>query len=195
MNLSPQALYSAAKHTLTDPAAAARQVMALRLTTSEAGMALAAIAVSATLLTSLIQLTFGRVSDAAAEGIFNHPLLLAVGQFAVMGSCAFLMWRVGRLFGGLGTFAQSLSLVAWLDAVLILLNLAGIVVLLVLPVLAPLILIALFLALFYLLTHFTAALNGFTSLPKTLIAILLTGFLTLVLISLLLFPFLPVPHV
>ena len=169
--------------------------MALRLTASEAWIALAASAIVATLLTTIMQMALGRVSDAGAEDIFNRPFLLAASQFGVMGFGAFLMWRVGRFFGGTGTFAQALSLMAWLQVVLILLNLAEVVLLLVLPVLAPLIFIALFLALFYLLTHFTATLNGFTSLIKTLIAILLTSFLALVLIGLLLYPFFPVPHV
>ena len=195
MNLTPKLVFAAVKDTLTDPAAMARQVMALRLTVAEAWMALAATAVSATIFTSLMQLALVRTTDLGAAEIFSHPFLIAVSQFAAMSLGAFLMWRVGRFFGGTGSFAQALSLVAWLEVVLILLNLAEVAIVLILPGLAGIFFIAMMLALFYLLTHFTATLNGFTSLAKTLVAILLTSFLTLIVLSLLLYPFFPVPHV
>ena len=63
-------------------------------------------------------------------------------------------------------------LVAVAMVVLILLQLAQVVVLLALPVLSLPIGLASVFAFFYLLTHFTAALNGFTSLIKTFFAIL-----------------------
>ena len=194
MNFSAQSVFLAVRYTLTDPAAAARQVMALGLTKTEAGMALAATAITATLLTVLMQLILGPVGDPSMRDLFDRPFILAISQFSVMAIGAALMWRLGRSFGGTGTFAQALSLVAWLEVVLILLQLAELGLILVLPSLAAIVGIASLFVLFYLLTHFTAALNGFKSLIKTLFAILLSVFVTLIVLSFIVFILIPVPH-
>jgi hypothetical protein len=195
MNLSPQAVFQAARATLADPAGAARQVMALRLTTAEGLMAVALTAALATLLTSLMQAFLGPVPDPDVQRLFSRPFVLAFSQFSVMLAGAFLMWRVGKVFGGTGTFAQGLSLVAWLEVVLILLQLAEVAVLLILPVLAMPIGLASVFAFFYLLTHFTAALNGSTSLTKTFFGILGTVIVVLLVTSFALILILPVPNV
>ena len=122
-------------------------------------------------------------------------MLLALSQFGLMVLGAFLMWRVGRMFGGKGSFAHSLALVAWLEVVLILLQLAEMLVLLVLPMLAVPVGLASLFAFFYLLTHFTAALNGFVSMTKTFFGILGTAIAVLLLSSLVLMFILPVPNV
>ena len=195
MNLSPQALLMAARATLADPAAAARQVMALRLSTAEGVMAVALTAATATLLTALMQHFLGPVDDPAMQELFNRPFLLASSQFSLMLLGAFLMWRVGKMFGGTGNFAQGLSLVAWLEVVLILLQVAEVVVLSILPVLAMPVVLASGFAFFYLLTHFTAALNGSTRIVMTFFGIIGTVLVLLFGATLVLMFILPVPNV
>lgn len=195
MKLSAQSVFVAVRATLADPATAARQVMALGLSVSEAWMALAATAIAATLLTVFMQFILGPVGDPSVRDLFDRPFVLAFSQFAVMSVGAALMWRLGRSFGGSGTFAQALSLMAWLEVVLILLQLAEVVMILVLPGLAALVGIASLFVLFYLLTHFTAALNGFKSLIKTLVGILVSAFATLIVASFIVYLLIPVPHV
>lgn len=195
MNLSPLTLMRAVRDTLVDPQAAAQAVMGLRLSAAQGVMALALTAVLATLLTALIQAFMGPIDDQSMQDLFNRPFILALSQFALMIVGAALMWRVGQMFGGKGSFAQSLSLVAWLEVVLILLQVAGLVVQLVVPLLALPVGFASIFAFLYLLTHFTAALNGFTSLPKTFFGILGTVFAVLILASIALMFILPVPNV
>lgn len=176
MNITPQSVFAAARATLSDPAGAARQVMALRMTTGEGLMAVAAMAALDAVLTILTMKLAGPVPETPIQEVLNRPFLLALSQFAVLLFGAFLMWRVGKAFGGIGTFAKSLALTAWLEVVLTILKVAQIVVLLALPVLAMPILLASTFAYFYLLTQFTAALNGFSSPIKTFAGILLTLF-------------------
>ena len=195
MNLSPPTLLRAARDSLVNPAGAARYVMDLGLSVGQGLMALALTAVVATLLTALMQAFMGPVDDEAMQGLFSRPFILALSQFGMMILGAALMWRVGQMFGGKGSFAQSLSLVAWLEVVLILLQLAQVVVLLALPVLSLPIGLASVFAFFYLFTHFTAALNGFTSLIKTFLAILGTALVVLFLASIALMFILPAPNV
>ena len=195
MNLSLQTLLRAARDTLVNPASAARYVMGLGLDAGQGLMALGLTAVCATLLTAMMQAFMGPIDDPAMQEMFNRPFILAISQFGLMALGAFLMWRVGRVFGGNGSFAQSLALVAWLEVVLILLQVAEVVVLLVLPILALPVGFASVFAFFYLLTNFTAALNGFTSLTKTFFAILGTALAVLVLATTALMFILPVPNV
>ncbi len=195
MNLSPQSLLRATRDTLVNPAGAARFVMGLGLDVGQGLMAVGLTAVCATLVTAVMQVFMGPIEDPAMQEMFNRPFILAISQFGLMALGALLMWRVGRMFGGKGSFAQSLALVAWLEVVLILLQLAELVVLLLLPILALPIGLASVFAFFYLLTHFTAALNGFASLTKTFFAILGTAIAVLVLATLVLMFIVPVPNV
>lgn len=195
MNLSPQSLLRATRDTLANPAGAARYIMGLGLDVGQGLMALGLTAVCATLLTAVMQAFMGPIEDPAMQEMFDRPFFLALSQFGLMVLGAFLMWRVGRMFGGKGSFAQSLALVAWLEVVLILLQLAEVVVLLVLPILALPVGLASVFAFFYLLTHFTAALNGFGSLTRTFFAILGTAIAVLVLATLVLMFVVPVPNV
>lgn len=193
--MTPLSLLRAVRATLTDPAAAARQVMALRLNTADGVMAVALTAACATLLTALLQNFLGPVADPAMQDLFNRPFLLAFSQFSLMLVGAFLMWRVGKLFRGTGSFSAALALVAWLEVVLILLQLAEVLVLMILPILAFPVGMASLFAFFYLLTHFTAALNGFTSRTATFFGILGTALVALLVSSFVLMLILPVPHV
>jgi len=142
-----------------------------------------------------MQAFMGPIDDPAMQEMFNRPFILAISQFGLMALGAFLMWRVGRVFGGKGSFAQSLALVAWLEVVLILLQVAALVVQLALPLFALPVGLASVFAFFYLLTHFTAALNGFVSLTKTFFAILGTAIAVLLLATFVLMFFVPVPNV
>ncbi len=195
MNLSLQTLLRAARDTLVNPASAARYVMGLGLDAGQGLMALGLTAVCATLLTAMMQAFMGPIDDPAMQEMFNRPFILAISQFGLMALGAFLMWRVGRVFGGKGSFAQSLALVAWLEVVLILLQVAALVVQLALPLFALPVGLASVFAFFYLLTHFTAALNGFVSLTKTFFAILGTAIAVLLLATFVLMFFVPVPNV
>ena len=195
MNVTPKTVFVATRATLTDPRTAARQVMALDLSQTEGLMALGVTATAATLLTAAMGMFLGPAMDPAMQALFDRPFLLAISQFAVMVTGAFLMFRVGKAFGGTGTFAQALSLVAWLEVVLILLQLVEVLALLLLPVLTTLISLGSVFMFFYLLTHFTAALNGFTALTKTFFAILGTFVVVLLVVSIVLVFFIPVPHV
>ena len=195
MNLSLQTLLRAARDTLVNPASAARYVMGLGLDAGQGLMALGLTAVCATLLTAMMQAFMGPIDDPAMQEMFNRPFILAISQFGLMALGACLMWRVGRVFGGKGSFAQSLALVAWLEVVLILLQVAALVVQLALPLFALPVGLASVFAFFYLLTHFTAALNGFVSLTKTFFAILGTAIAVLLLATFVLMFFVPVPNV
>ena len=195
MTLTLKDLGQALRLTLTDPGLVARQILSLRLTEAEGLMALAACAAILTLLTALVQAMLGPVDNPMMQVVLNRPGLLALSQFGVTVVGAWLMDRLGRAFGGTGGFAGALALVAWMEVVQIVLQTIEIVAILVIPLVAVLIGLASLVAYFYLLTHFTAVLNGFKSLGKVFVAVCLTGLALLIVFTFLLVLVLPVPHV
>jgi hypothetical protein len=181
--------------TLTDPGLVARQILSLRLTEVEGLMALAACAAILTLLTALVQAVLGPVDNPMMQVVLERPVLLALSQFGVTVAGAWLMYRLGRAFGGTGSFAGALALVAWLEFVQIVLQAIEIVAIMVIPLVAVLVGLASIFAYFYLLTHFTAALNGFKSLGKVFLAVCLAGLALVIAFSFLLILVIPVSHV
>jgi hypothetical protein len=177
MNLSFKALIAAARYTLQNPRAGARVILSLGLTTGQAFVALVLIAVLSTLLTAASFLIAPFPPEAGVQMLFANPLELAVMQTAVLAFGAALVYLVGRKFGGRGTLAGAVALIAWTEFILSLLQVAQIVALVILPPLAEVIGLLGLLVFLWLLSQFVAELHGFASAWKVLFVILVTGLL------------------
>lgn len=166
------------------PQDTARWILSLNLPRRLALLALALVAV----LTTFFALGMQQLAKIMAGGdpalanlpadpmasLMASPFAFAALQFGGMILGAVMIHRVGRLFGGHGTWDQTLPLVAWLQIVMMVLQLAQVLLVLALPILAlPVILFAVF-SVFFLTAHFTAALHGFASVGKVLGGIILT---------------------
>lgn len=174
------------------PQAMARQVIAWRLTVQQSLWALGLAAICTTLLT-LIPALLIPAGDPMMSAVLSRPLMLAGFQLLANVFVAFLIWRVGRLFGGQGQWHETLAVVAWLQIVMSALQAVQILVTLALPFLGlPVALFAIF-SFFFLISQFTAALHGFASVGKVfgmvLVVMLLMGIGLAVLLAL----FVPVP--
>ncbi|NBZ85974.1 Yip1 family protein [Stagnihabitans tardus] len=197
------------------PQDTARWLMRLGLPRSQAFMALGLTAVIGSLMSSLAQMISDRMprgtvppteDQAAAMAAFEaafkpmldlmaSPLGLAGFQLAGTVFTCFLMHRVGRLFGGKGTWPETLILMAWLQVIMTLLQLVQLFLALTLPIVAlPVALFTIF-SYFFLLSHFTAALHGFASVGKVFGGIIATGIAVTLLLAVLFFLTLPVQHV
>ena len=168
MDTSLSALMGLLRQTLSDPRAAARQVMALPLPRSARWQALALVIVLSMLFgQAAVLLMAGQGPDALSVGLIQGAVLLAL---------VYAVHFVGRLLGGRGAFEDGLILIAWLQGVMVAVQIAQIVALLILPPLTGL-LGFLGMALFlWLLTNFVAELHGFSSLGRVFGMILLTLF-------------------
>jgi Yip1 domain len=193
MDLSFPSLLAAARHTVTDPRNAARNVMSLNLPLPVALMAL--------LLTSVLSAIMAHVSfallpasaQAGFENMMASPLRTAVVQVMVAFAGAFAAQTLGRWRGGHGTMPQTVALLAWLQFVMLILQVVQIAAEIVLPPFAfvlAYVSVGLFL---WLLVHFVMELHGFRSAAATTFGILgtmvLLGFFTALLIA----PFMPNP--
>lgn len=158
-----QALIRLMVLTVKNPAQALDILRSFRLSMAQRWMVLA-LAVS---LSAVIAGGIG-ASAPTTDGdmllaMARQPLRLAVIQFATMTFFAAMIVGVGRVFGGTGRFADAILIVAWIELILVVMQLAIIAMsLLVPPVALMLGLLAYGLA-FYLILKMIQALHGFSN--------------------------------
>ena len=163
--------------TVQDPRAAARHLMGMQLPLSTVwlGMALMA-AVSALLSTVSLMLSSHQGEPSMIEptilAMLQNPLQVAVLQAVVMVTMAMLAQGVGRMFGGRGSFADALVLIAWTEALLCLLQLAQILLMAVSPSLAAAIGLFGMVLFAWVLANFIAEMHSFASAGKVLFGII-----------------------
>ena len=165
------------RHTLRDPRSAARAILGLDLPVQARWLALVLVVVLTVLATQIGLLLFPLPASSAWDVLMRNGLLAVPLQVAFLALVALGMSHVGRRFGGRGRFDDALILVAWLETVMLVVQLAQLVAVLAVPPLGLLIGVVSLGLFFWLLTAFTAELNGFDSLPKVFLGILGTMFL------------------
>ena len=100
--------------------------------------------------------------------------VLLGGMVGSHGDDALLAFVVGRWRGGRGELADSVILVAWLQFIQLLIVVVQLVVLVALPVLAPIVEVGAVLIFLWLLVNFVAEMHGFRSLGMVFLGIVLT---------------------
>ena len=166
MSISPDSLLRAAFRTVQDPRAGARAVLNLRFSLQASLTALLLMAVCSTLLSSVTFLLSPLRDDAQMAAVFGNPLRLAVLQLVILILIALLIHGVGRRFGGKGNLSGAVVLTAWLEFVLILIQLAQLITLFSVPVIAEALGFVGFVLFLWMLTQFIQELHGFSSAAK-----------------------------
>jgi len=174
MTLSLGPLVQLAWASLTDPKGSLRQVTALPLDQTARWQALLLIVVISVILGHLSILMTGGPGTAMMAPFIANPMMAGVVQLALLGLMVFAVFWIGRAMGGSGQFDDAILLVAWLQFILVCLQVAQTLAMFVLPALAGLIGIAGFVLFFWLLTNFVAELHGFQSLAQVFLMILLS---------------------
>ena len=161
---------AAARSTVFDPRGAARWIIGQNFAQNTAILAL----VGAGVVTSVLS---GLVMVFAPDGLFSvSPVQLAILQVVGLFIGAGLITGVGRWFGGRGQFKDAIALLAWIEGIMIMLQIVQMVALFILPP-ATLILALLGVGvMFWLAVNFIAELHGFSSLAKVFFGILGTVF-------------------
>lgn len=172
MDLSLGMLVSVARATLAEPRAVARRIIALDLPINAAFTALLLTSVLSALLFHIDVALMSEARRAAFRGVLPTPVGTAIAQALAGCVMAVAMHLVGRWRGGVGTLAQAAILTAWLQFILLLLQVAQILAEIVLPPLADILfLVAAGLSL-WLTVHFVMELHGFRSALMTFLGIL-----------------------
>ncbi len=186
--------------TLTSPRAGLRAVLSRDLPPGTGLMGLALIAV----LSSLALHAMGGLSpapevavapsgpeEALYETLLGTPFTTALVQFVLFIVMAVLALVIGRWRGGTGTADQAFLAMAWLEAVMFTVQIALLLLMAVLLLLVPPlfvlvgslsgpVLVGMF---FWYLASFIAELHGFRSVPRVLLAVILTLILASFLLS------------
>ncbi len=188
--------------TLTDPAAAARAILALGIARQHHWtLFLLAITLSGLLWQlNLVLLPPEQLAEVAAEAHdgAGAPVLPSGFTFAAIAGASILLlaaairW-IGRLAGGSGGMQDVLLLSIWFQFLQLALAVVDLVLVLIAPVLGTVFsLVALGVAM-WVLTNFVAVVHGFRSLGRVFLGMVLATFALAFLLSLLITPFLGAP--
>lgn len=161
-------IIAAARATLNDPRGAARGIIALDLPQNTALLALVTVGMLTTILSSLVTVP----ADQAQLLFVLSPVQLAVVQVGGLLISAGLIRVIGGWFGGQGQLRHAIAMVAWIETILMLLQIAQLIALVILPPAAVILALLGLVLMFWLAVIFIAELHGFTSLPKVFIGII-----------------------
>jgi hypothetical protein len=181
--------------TLSDPRAAARHIIALRLPANFGWTALVLMAILSGGLGYVAYLASPVEDDALMSAMVGNPLRAAVIQIIVLMLSGWLAFVVGRAFGGQGRLEDALVLVAWVQVPLLALQVVQLVLGVAAPLLAPLVGLAGLALYAVLLSSVIAELHGFRSALKVFFGILGTSVAAALVASILLVMLGVQPHV
>lgn len=193
MDLTLAGLLSAARNSVADPRAAARWLIGLNLPLNVALTALVLVAVLSTLLAHVSFALLPAAMRAGFEEIMANPIGTAIVQVAAAVFGAMMVHRIGRWRGGRGTLPQAATLMAWLQFVLLIVQVAQVISEILLPPLAVILGYVGLGLFFWLLVNFVMELHGFRSAMATFLGILFFMMLFGFVVSLLFLPMLPAP--
>lgn len=168
MNLNLSGLVAQASFTLRNPRVGVRQILALKPSMQARWLAFAIMAIGSAIVTHL---SFAFVPEAERDAVMHvmdSPLRTAGLQGVLLLAIVQLVWWLGRVRGGTGSFADALLVMVWLQFIMLAVQAAQLVLMLVSPPLAAIANLAGFVLFVWLLTNFVAELHGFHSLVAVL---------------------------
>ncbi|WBU64651.1 YIP1 family protein [Paracoccus aerodenitrificans] len=172
-----------ARNSLQNPPLALRQLQSLDLPVPARWMALAlAVALSSILAVFAVRLMPAPM-EAGLDAAMGQPLKIAFMQMIWMSLMAWLMATVGRGFGGRGSFADAVLVVAWLELLLCVVQAAQVLLMLIFPLVASLLGFAGLFIYLWLSVQFIKALHGFRSGAIVFFAVVVTSIFALIFLS------------
>jgi hypothetical protein len=166
-------LLSALRYSLQSPRDAIRQVIDSDPPMTARWIALLLVAIASTFLTLLGQrLVPSEELPAAFAWSMDSPLSLAASLVVMLYVSAHLLFRLGRFRNGRGSFDDSLTVMIWLQIIMLAVQAVQLALHVLLPPFALAANLAGLVLFFWLLTNFVAELHGFESLTRTFFGIL-----------------------
>lgn len=165
MTISLNAIFALAWLSVTDPRAAARQLMGFGFsrTVLWSGLAL-------TVLCNAIVFSLGNLITPPAgpmPGFMASPFVFAAFLFSGLVVTIFGLHWTGRMFGGSGTLPDIIVLMSWLQVLRLMVQIAMLVLIPILPGLAALAMLATALIGLWIIVHFVDEAHGFGNLFKS----------------------------
>lgn len=163
-----------AQLTLQDPKQAARILLAegVPLRARSAGLLLVAI-LSA--ITASVQITGREALDPLSAFMLASPVRATIFQWLFLSVSVVLIHRIGRAFGGTGSFADALLIVVWLQVIMLGFQVLQLAVTPLAPAFSGLIGLVSFMIYLWLLTVFITELHGFVARGIVFLVMVITG--------------------
>ncbi len=178
MDTTPQNLVALLRETLLNPMDAARQVKHMGLPREALWQALALIIVVGVLVGEMSSGLIMAAPEAEPAQVppfmlmmQENPILGALGQVFLLVVSVFAVHRIGVEFGGTGSFDETLHLVVWFEAVMLVLRVGMLFTLVLSAPLGVMVGFVLVIVHFWLASGFIMELHGFTSRGKVLFGI------------------------
>lgn len=181
--LSPLALLRLARQSVSDPRGGARVMIELDLPRP----VLLQFYLLLQVFSAMVKVVYFAIAP-EPDGIEIPPdaaITFTLFEAAIGLVAAFAVHRIGRAFGGRGSFDQALTLVTWAQFILFLVNVVQLALMLVLPPMVDVINIVAIALFFWLMVNFVTELHGFNSPGLVFAGILLSLFGFAILLSIL----------
>lgn len=158
------------RETLTAPRATAARIVAMDPPDDARWLGFVVVVVLSVLIGQASVVILGE------EGFGGSLIFMAVFQTMILLGLVVAVQGIGRLAGGTGTFPDALLLLAWLQFVMIAVQIVQLLALLLVPPLFGFVTMAALAIFMWLLVNFTMALHGFTSAMKVMVGTVFSFF-------------------
>ncbi|MEM6594436.1 MAG: Yip1 family protein [Pseudomonadota bacterium] len=162
------------KLTVADPKSGAERLLSIDLSREAIWSLLAAVValsvISAWLMNGL--LPNGGQPDVMSMRFMSSPLMFALVMWGLLVLTVFCTHYIGQMFGGVGHFNDSLKLVTWLQAILLVVQIGQLIIALVSPALAAFVGLAIGLYSIWVFVMFVSVLHDFESRFMVFVAML-----------------------
>jgi hypothetical protein len=173
MTLTMNNLVAMAWRSVKNPREGAAEILALGVPREALWPALALVVVLSILLANVTALLLA--GDAAAAMPVG-PAATGFIQLALLVVMVFAVFWIGRAMGGTGSFEESVLIVAWLQFIMVCLQVVQAGILVISTPVAEIFGLLGVLVFLWLLTNFVAVLHGFSSLFQVFLMILVSAF-------------------
>lgn len=176
-------LFGMVLQTVPEPRKVARDVLSWQNAPHRVlWQALALLLVASTWLKVLGGILFP-VDPTAAGPLLGSPLLMGMTEASSSVITVFVIYWLGRALGGKGSLGGAILVVAWLQFVLLIIELGVLFFSVIAPGFALLLWVMGLVMTFWILSHFIAELHGFSSAGKVFGGIILTMLSLVVILS------------
>jgi hypothetical protein len=176
-----------ARDTVSNPREGATTILSFAPARQALWLMFALVVVTSMMLGEIVALLTEMPESGPLTGPFTRsPLVLGLVQAAFLYLVIHAVHRIGRFFGGTGSFEEAALLVIWLQFIFVCVQIVQILAIVILPPAAGLITLLAIALFFWLLVNFIAVLHGFTSLGLVFVVTLLAAFGMLLALSMVL---------